>query len=173
LPADGHTEPDAVDAMADQRVDDIVLVGTPSLSAVTQANKIAGSVPVVGAGTRKPLLSGVDLVANDDHAGARAAAHHLLELGHRRVASIVGEGEAGETRRAGFETVMERAGLEVRTVVGDWTEATGHRQALGLLRGPERPTAIFAANDLSAVGVLTAADELGLSVPGRLYGGTL
>ncbi len=50
-------------------------------------------------------------------------------------------------------------------MAGDWTEATGRRVGSELLRHSDRPTAIFAANDLSAVGVLAAADELGLRVP--------
>ena len=60
---------------------------------------------------------------------------------------------------------MAEAGLEARCVDGDWTEPTGHRVAAELLGGPDRPTAVFAANDLSAVGVLSAADDLGLRVP--------
>jgi DNA-binding LacI/PurR family transcriptional regulator len=165
LLADGRTEPDAVEALADLRVDGIVVVGTPTPSAVTQANKIAESLPVVVAGTREPLLSAVDLVANDDDAGSRAVTRHLLELGHQRVAHIVGEGEVGQVRLAGYEAVMTAVGLTPRSVQGDWSEATGHQQALELLDRPDRPTAVFAANDLAAIGVLTAADELGLRVP--------
>jgi DNA-binding LacI/PurR family transcriptional regulator len=71
----------------------------------------------------------------------------------------------GRLRRAGYDAVMAGAGLDPRCVSGDWTETTGHRLATELLRAPDRPTAIFAANDLSAVGVLAAADDLGLRVP--------
>jgi DNA-binding LacI/PurR family transcriptional regulator len=63
---------------------------------------------------------------------------------------------------------VREAGLTEQCVEGDWTEETGHRIARDLLSGPDRPTAILAANDLSAVGVLTAADELGVAVPGEL-----
>jgi DNA-binding LacI/PurR family transcriptional regulator len=168
LLADGHTEPEAVEALFDLRVDGIVIVGTPSASAVTQANKIAESLPIVVAGTREPLLSAVDLVANDDDAGSRAVTRHLLDMGHRRVAHIVGEGEVGQVRLAGYEAEMHRAGLSPQSLQGDWTEATGHEQAMRLLDRPDRPTAVFAANDLAAIGVLTAADELGLRVPDDL-----
>jgi len=165
LLADGRTEPDAVRALSDLRVDGLVLVGTPTSSAAEQVNSLNGQIPTVVAGTREPRLPDVDVVANDDYRGARLATTHLLELGHRRIAHIVGEVEVGRLRRAGYEGALIEAGLEPTCVLGDWTEATGQRVATELLRVPDRPTAILAANDLSAVGVLAAADELGLRVP--------
>lgn len=168
LLADGITEPDAVAALADLRVDGLVLVGTPTASAIAQVGELGDDLPVVVAGTREPLLSGVDVVANDDDAGSRAATRRLVGLGHRRIAHIVGEGEVGRLRRAGYESVVNAAGLAPTCVDGDWTESTGRRVALDLLRTDTRPTAILAANDLSAVGVLAAADELGLRVPADL-----
>lgn len=165
LLADGHTEPDAVQALADLRVDGLVLVGTPTGSAIDQVEALSGQSPTVIAGTREPRLSAVDVVANDDYRGAQLATAHLLELGHRRIAHIVGEGEVGRLRRAGFEATVADAGIEPRCRLGDWTEATGRRVATELLRSSERPTAIFAANDLSAVGVLAVADEIGLRIP--------
>ena len=166
--ADGRTEPDAVEALAHLRVDGIVVVGTPTPSAIAQANEVAGVVPVVVAGTREPLLSAVDLVANDDDAGSRTATRYLLDLGHRRIAHIVGVGEVGRIRLAGHEAEMDRAGLPAQSVAGDWTEATSRLLGVDLLTRDDRPTAIFAANDLSGIGVLAAADELGLRVPGDL-----
>src|SRR5215212_5935069 len=158
--ADRRTEPDAVQALSDLRVDGLVLVGTPTTSAVDQINGLTSPIPTVVAGTREPLLPTVDVVANDDYRGGQLATTHLLELGHRRIAHIIGEGEVGRLRRAGYEAVMTDAGLDAVSVPGDWTEATGQRVGYALLRHTDRPTAIVAANDLSAVGVLAAADEL-------------
>jgi DNA-binding LacI/PurR family transcriptional regulator len=165
LLADGRTEPDAVQALSDLRVDGLVLVGTPSTSVADQVGALGNQIPIVVAGTREPRLSAVDLIANDDYGGAQLATRYLLHLGHRRIAHIVGEGEVGRLRRTGYETVIAEAGLEPRCMTGDWTESTGHRIATELLSSADRPTAIFAANDLSAVGVLAAADDLDLRVP--------
>jgi DNA-binding LacI/PurR family transcriptional regulator len=165
LLADGRSEPDAVQALADLRVDGLVLVGTPTASAVDQVNGLGSPIPTVVAGTREPLLPTVDVVANDDYRGGRLATTHLLELGHRRIAHIIGEGEVGRLRCAGYEATAIDAGLDPACVAGDWTEAAGRRAASELLHLSDRPTAIVAANDLSAVGVLAAADELGLRVP--------
>lgn len=165
LLADGRGEPDAINAMCELKVDGLVLVGSVSDSAVTQVNALGAAPPLVVAGTREPRLPQADVVNNDDLLGARAATRHLLELGHRRITHIVGEGEVGRLRRIGYEGELADAGLAAVTVDGDWTESTGHRIGAEILRLPERPTAVFAANDLSAVGVLAAADELGLRVP--------
>lgn len=165
LLADGRTEPDAVQALSDLRVDGLVLVGTPTASAVDQVNGLASPIPTVVAGTREPLLPTVDVVANDDYRGAQLATAYLIELGHRRIAHIIGEGEVGRLRRAGYDATAADAGVRRTCVAGDWTEATGQRVGSELLRRADRPTAILAANDLSAVGVLAAADELGLRVP--------
>jgi DNA-binding LacI/PurR family transcriptional regulator len=119
----------------------------------------------VVAGTREPLLPTVDVVANDDYRGGHLATTHLLELGHRRITHIIGEGEVGRLRRAGYEAAVSAAGVDPVCVAGDWTEATGRRVGYELLRSADRPTAVVAANDLSAVGVLTAADDLDLRVP--------
>jgi DNA-binding LacI/PurR family transcriptional regulator len=165
LLADGRTEPDAVRALFDLRVDGLVLVGTPAESAVDQVNGLGSAIPTVIAGTREPQLSTVDVVANDDYRGGRLATTHLLELGHRRIGHLIGQGEVGRLRRAGYEAAMTEAGLEPVCSAADWTVATGRRVGLDMLSSAARPTAIFAANDLSAVGVLAAADELGLRIP--------
>ncbi len=71
-------------------------------------------MPTVVAGTREPLLPTVDVVANDDYRGGRLATMHLLELGHRRIAHIIGEGEVGRLRRAGYDVTVDRCRCEPR-----------------------------------------------------------
>ncbi|MFD0162826.1 LacI family DNA-binding transcriptional regulator [Streptomyces decoyicus] len=158
------------------RVDGIVVVGTlPDTDGLAE---VAARLPTVIAGNHEPRLPRVDLVANDDERGARLAAEHLIGLGHRRIAHIAGQGLVGELRRRGFESAVRAHGLTASAVVenGDGTEEGGYRAAVRLLnpsRGSgrpvaERPTAVFAFNDISGVGALSAAQELGLEVPADL-----
>ena len=158
-------EAEAVDAFLEMRVDGLVL-----LSVVPDSlNDAAASVPVVIVGERD--VSGVDIVVDDDELGARLAVDHLVELGHQSIAHIEGApSTTARYRRAGYEQAMSQHGLASHIVVepGDFTEEGGHRAARALLSRRPRPTAIFAPNDLVAIGALSAADELGLRVPADL-----
>ncbi|MFC4425032.1 LacI family DNA-binding transcriptional regulator [Deinococcus navajonensis] len=126
----------------------------------------AESLPVVTLGAH-----GERSVQVDNHAGAGLATRHLLALGHRRIAHLRGTAnhirDAAE-REAGFLEAMQAAGLSVPGEAiqdGLFSEAGGERAARRLLSLPQPPTAIFAANDRSALGVLRAAAALGLRVP--------
>ncbi|MGX1853492.1 LacI family DNA-binding transcriptional regulator [Streptomyces sp. NPDC055299] len=158
------------------RVDGLVVVGTlPDTAGLAE---VAERLPTVIAGNHEPRLPHTDLVANDDERGARLATEHLIGLGHRRLAHIAGQGPVAERRRRGFETAVHSHGLAADAVVesGDGTEEGGYRAAVRLLGPPratrgataERPTAVFAFNDISCVGALSAAQELGLDVPADL-----
>lgn len=157
----------SVETLLEQRVDGLVVVGTTAETPGIEAAAAAG-LPVVLAGTREPHLPRVDVVVNDDEAGAHQATAHLLSLGHRRIAHLQGPGEIAGLRRAGYERAMRAAGQEPRVVVGGMSEESGHAAAHHLLTAPDRPTAIFAFNDISAVGVLSAAADRRLTVPGDL-----
>ncbi|XAS72608.1 LacI family DNA-binding transcriptional regulator [Micrococcaceae bacterium Sec5.1] len=169
--ADSYTDQrvgrSSVETLLEQRVDGLVVVGTTNESAAIE--KAAQSIPVVLAGTREPVLAGVDIVVNDDDAGARQATEHLIALGHQRIAHLQGPGEVGKLRRVSFERSMLDAGLEPLAVPGGgMSEESAYSTASRLLAGPARPTAIFAYNDVACIGALSAADDLGLSVPDDL-----
>jgi LacI family transcriptional regulator len=105
-------------------------------------------------------------VAIDEYAGAFVMAEHLLSLGHRRIGFVSGPQEhiAAAAREVAFrEALSERADLAVQP--GDFTFAGGLAAGERLLGSSERPTAIFAANDLMAAGVVAAATRAGLRVP--------
>ncbi|MFJ1968102.1 LacI family DNA-binding transcriptional regulator [Streptomyces sp. NPDC087903] len=160
-----RTGQDPAGPFLDLRVDGLVVVGTLPDPAALDA--VAERVPVVVAGAREPVPSGVDVVAGDDEHGTRLVTEHLIGLGHSRIAHLAGFGAVGELRRRSFEATMRAHGLADEAVVepGDMTEEGGHRGTVRLLGRPRRPTAVLAVNDIAAVGALSAAEELGLRVP--------
>lgn len=118
---------------------------------------------------RRPDDPDTDCVVTDNEDGGYRAASHLLELGHRRIAHISGlPSTAGRRRLRGYEDTVREAGLTAGTAAGDMTEEGGYRAAVRLLSRDDRPTAIFAANDLSCTGALSAAAALGIAVPREL-----
>ncbi|WP_432536928.1 LacI family DNA-binding transcriptional regulator [Kineococcus arenarius] len=161
--ADTNAEPRAAGDLVRLRVDGLVVVGTRD--DVTAVEEAAAAVPTVLAGTRDALGPPADLVADDGEAGVRLVVEHLAALGHRHLAHVAGAGAVGALRRDAFERAARTGGLTATVAAADMTEDGGHRAALRLLRRPQRPTAVLAANDVSALGVLAAADELGLRVP--------
>lgn len=123
--------------------------------------------------SRRSRTVDAPFVAVDDRRGAELAAEHLMELGHRRIACISGpkDVEPGKVRAEAFVRCLASHGVKVsRGWVRhtDFTWEGGERAAMELLSSRRRPTAIFAANDLIALGVLVAAHKLRLAVPGYL-----
>ncbi len=112
----------------------------------------------------------VSSVGATNWSGGLAATKHLVDLGHRRIGIITGPPEllSSRARLDGYRGALERAGLSVDTELvrqGDFRVRAGYEQAKVLFGLSSRPTAIFAGNDLSALGVLRAAREAGLHVP--------
>jgi len=109
-------------------------------------------------------------VIGDDRTGARLAVEHLIELGHRKIGFIGGPAnvQSSRDRRATYRKVLRQHGLsadDAWVCYADFTQVAGREAGRRILSLGNRPTAIFAANDVTALGVLEAADELGLSVP--------
>lgn len=160
----GEAEAAALETLLELRMDGVVLLA-PRLPPTVVA-RAAGSVPVAIAGA-VVRVTGVDVVATDDVRGAELAVEHLVRLGHRRIGMVDGGAGAGAAeRRRGYEAAMRRCGLagHVQIARGDYTEEGGYAGARRLLDG-EPPTAIFASNDLAALGALEAIEEAGLAVP--------
>ena len=104
----------------------------------------------------------------DQEEGAALATAHLLDLGHSRVAHVTGplDWVEGGQRRDGWLRAHRERGLEPGPeLVGDWSASSGHAAGRSVARDGE-VTAVFAANDAMALGVLTALHEAGRSVPG-------
>ncbi|MGA8232917.1 MAG: LacI family DNA-binding transcriptional regulator [Candidatus Acidiferrales bacterium] len=108
------------------------------------------------------------LAANEE--GAFQATEHLLNMGHTRVASICGPSHVTTAleRLAGFRKALAKQGVRIPPEYiqeAKFDRESGYRSAMCLLTMSPRPTAIFAANDLVALGALMAARELGLNCP--------
>lgn len=117
--------------------------------------------------------SGLPTVDSDNFAGAVLATNYLLSLGHRRIGHISGRPdlESARLREAGFRKAMADAGVPVdeRLVrVGGFRVESAAGTAAELLALPDRPTAIFAGNDLSAISTMDTARSMGLTVPDDL-----
>lgn len=109
------------------------------------------------------------IIANNRE-GALAAMKYLTDLGHRRIGHITGELEliSANQRLQGYKDGLVTADIPINEElieIGDYTTETAVICARKLLSLPDRPTAIFAANDMSAVGVYQTAQELGLQIP--------
>lgn len=156
----------AVDTFLASRVDGVIVAGCRMPVARIQA--VGTEVALVSVGRTFPR-TGVGSVTTDDAHGARLAVEHLHELGHNLIAHIDGgKGAGAAPRRSGYLRTMRMLGLAdtAQVVTGDFTEEAGAHGAERLLRGAVLPTAIFTANDLSAVGAIDAIERVGLAVPG-------
>lgn len=152
----------------DRHVDGLILM-TNRPDDGTLARLIEGAHNVVLVDEDIPGVE-VPRIFVENDAGAHAATTHLISHGHRNIAMIGGPAGLFSVmeRRAGFERAMQEAGLTVRTdhlLLGAYTREFGRAAATALLGSPEPPTAIFAASDYIAVGVMQALQQLGLAVP--------
>jgi DNA-binding LacI/PurR family transcriptional regulator len=161
---DPAQEAEVLESFLAQDVDGLILL-SPALPqrALARAAKQVATVVVGRDDLRAPRC---DTVVNDDEAGGALPVDHLVALGHERIAHIASLGAGGPRRREGYEAAMARHGLEPIVAEGDFTDEGGYEGARTLLAARRRPSAIFACNDLAAIGALTAIEEAGLSVPG-------
>lgn len=109
-------------------------------------------------------------VVVDDRKGGRLAVEHLVGLGHKKIGFIGGPANvhSSRDRMEAYREVLEERGLSVRrnwAVFASFTQEAGFTVGKRMLSKQDRPTAVFAANDLIALGVMQAAEELGLRIP--------
>jgi DNA-binding LacI/PurR family transcriptional regulator len=160
------TEDRAVESFLSHRVDGMILAGC-RLPA-RRIDGLGAKTAVVSVG--RPLRSSrVDTVNTDERLGSELAVRHLAELGHCDIAHIDGGRGAGAApRKAGYLAAMHAIGLgaRCRVVAGDFTEEAGVHGIEVLLTAGPLPTAIYTANDLSAIGALDRLEDEGMRVPG-------
>jgi DNA-binding LacI/PurR family transcriptional regulator len=156
-----------------QRTDGLLVVSLPPLDEDVRRLSSA-AIPVVVIDAHSPAVAGLAHISGDDVAGGEAATRHLLDLGHRRIAFVGDEFDnpfgftSSRHRYMGFERALATASVELRAddvALGAHSRYEARELAARLLSAPNRPSAIFAASDTQALGVLSAAHEAGLRVP--------
>ena len=153
------------------RVDGIIV--TPFHVSLSEcAGLVAQGIAVVALTSEQPPLADppLDTLAIDGAAAARRAVTYLIDRGHRRIGMVAGEPGTPprEARVRGYVEALTERGLRVDQMLvrgADFNEEGGYVAMQELLRLANRPSAVFAANDLMAFGAMTAAREVGLRIP--------
>jgi len=153
--------------LGEQAVDGVIIIIEAHL--IDEADiELPAELPVVVVDSS--LDSRYPVVDTDQAQGARLATEHLLNLGHRTVWHISGPASSysAERRRESWSRTLLAAGRDQPPVIeGDWSTDAGYRGGLILSENPD-VTAVFAANDQMALGLLRALHECGRSVPGQI-----
>jgi LacI family transcriptional regulator len=156
--------------LLERRVDGLILTGGNRRRAVYDMIKASGVPHVV---TWKLLLEDAELpsVSFDNYRGGLVAMEHLIALGHRKIGLICGRSalnDRARERRRAYEDSIIACGLEVEETLiheADFELDSGRDAMRDLLGLPERPTAVFCANDVQAIGALHECEEHGVRVP--------
>lgn len=157
-------------SVRDGRTDGMIAIAPPLSCDLLEGLSSLG-MPLVAVSA--PARRGIPVVDVDNFAGASMAARHLIELGHTRIAAILGNDDLSSVapRREGFSDALKQANLPIKAewlVASRFDGSLAFEQTRALLCGQERPTAICAGNDTIAIAVIEAARSLGVSVPHQL-----
>jgi LacI family transcriptional regulator len=154
-----------VSVLNNSLTDGVLVVASSASEFVTHAPIVAVDPHLID--PNYPSVQGMN------YHGALEAVEYLLGLGHRRIGFIGGRPEimSSGRRLKGYQDALTQAGIKIDESLilpGDFSTQTGYERALQLFSLSSPPTAIFASNDQSAIGVLQAADEIGLHIPDDL-----
>jgi LacI family transcriptional regulator len=168
---DSDNESLYMDVLSKKQVDGMILVAAGDRADSLRTLQ-SQRVPVVVVDRDLPEVE-IDAVLADNRRGGYLATRHLIELGHRRIGCIAGPSNVTPSaqRVTGYREALAEANLpgdESLISRGDFHSESGWAATLDMLRQPEPPTAIFACNDLMAIGALRAAAETGRRVPADL-----
>ena len=171
-PFDQKSRENVMSLVNQKQVDGFLLTPMCDNDATLLAELMAYQVPFVRLTPSDHSLP-LPLVAPDDWQGAYAMTEYLVGLGHRRIGFVYGypDHQASQDRFGGFRAALEAHQLTIEDDLiqpGGFLFEEGRQAGEKLLKQFPRPTAIFASNDESAVGVLSIAHELGIQVPKEL-----
>lgn len=153
------------------RVDGLLVMSPYAADAGHLSGHLSPAQPAVLINSHAPDADIASLTV-DNHAASHEMVRHLVEGGRKRIAFIAGpeDNYDARDRLRGYTDALAELlpGTEPRVVQGDFGEASGHAAAGELLNGSERPDAVFAANDMMALGFLFACQQAGVDVPGEI-----
>lgn len=155
-----------LDMLISKRVDGVIYI-TSDVAEERLAPLRSQMIPVVTCDRDYP---GIHAVMVQNYQGGYTAAQHLIDLGHRRIACISGTFSTSHSqdRVFGYRDALVENGLAydpALVLIGDWSLASGKSAAFHFMRLPQPPTAIFACNDIMAIGAVSGLRTLGLIVP--------
>lgn len=155
-----------------QKSIDGFIISTAYCDDVNIINLLKEDIPLVLLGRDIENADGypLDVVGSDNIKGGYIATRHLIELGHKKIACLLGPEEikVNRERKAGYIKALKEASLKVCEDIifhGEFKFESGYNKTFEIFNGSIKPTAVFAANDLTALGVIRALKALGLSVP--------
>jgi LacI family transcriptional regulator len=158
-------------ALTEKRIDGLILVAS---GADAERESLLGpeAMPIVQLERAVPGVD-ADVVLGGQEEGAYRATRHLIELGHRAIACVSGPSDlpGARVREAGYLRAMAEAGLDASPEAilhTEFTSAGGHAAFTRFLARTRQPTAVFATNDLMALGGLSAATAAAVEVPAQL-----
>lgn len=167
-PLESHQEDDAIRNLIRQRVDGLILLASVKYllpGMIDYLREVGRPIVEITAGKAE-----FDHVIHGYSSGTRALMKHLIELGHRRIGFIYGVAQdvQGFDRLFVYRQMLEEAGLTgndgFEIHCGDQLE-DAYQSAYALLKRPDRPTALLVINDMLAIAVMRAANDLGLNIP--------
>ncbi len=164
------TEEQLIRQLLNRRVDGLILTGFERPRGLYDLMR-ANAVPFVVTWKTVDASESIPSVSFDNYEGSRLALSHLLSLGHERIALICGRtavNDRARERRQAYEDVMRKSGLAVHRdwiCEADFGHVEGRLTMQKLLALSPRPTAVFCANDVQAIGALFECQEQGVNVP--------
>ena len=164
IPGDSESLNEALASLRVLQIEGLVTIALPPES-VKLATEAFPDIPMVSLDTHD--IGNAHAVGIDNFEGGYRATKHLLDLGHKKILHVAGQFDSfeAESRRQGYEKAMTDKKLKPEVIQGDWTADTGLKIGVDLNLGVGGYTAIFAANDYLALGLMKALRLRGIEVP--------
>ncbi|NMB61608.1 MAG: LacI family transcriptional regulator [Chloroflexi bacterium] len=165
---DPYKEKNYIDVLLAKKVEGIIFISAGVESNYLEKT-IEFNIPIVVV-DRDIKENDYDIVLVDNSVGGFDATRYLIELGHRRIACIAGPSPITPSaqRVAGYKQALQEAGIQIDTnliIPGDFHYESGDRAMRALLALPQPPTAVFACNDMMALGAFQAVNNQGMKIP--------